>query len=659
MSNGAALKNYNLKNDDDDIYNGNNHIGREILVENTDNSSFGGIRFCLKSFEHVNSVFEKEMNTFMIKYGNPDIAKEIATHYDFLNSESERNGTKNGDSIIHGKKEPKDSSASIPSSFTTGRGRKRKNNVKSEEIKNYGNSNSRSESDNDDEEAYVDESSKKGRGRPRKFPHPVPVSNDVNNNSDEISNEKEEEEEEEEEEENGDNISNHEDEEDEEYEESGRGRGRFSRRNAKDKKGAEGQDQSDQSNGARRSNRKRQSYNRHSSNIRNSTNIASGDAQGALKARAAPSALAAYESISSTSSHSSQMYHWKLYEQNVRKGIKELLSALGTHEYSNKIVKAKIKDLIDIFKDIQNESANDIKWPQLEDNSENSGEMVDLGEILCSKCGQEDHDNDDILLCDKANCCRAYHQYCLSPPVTNRALKRIPENTPWFCRQCECTDRCIILFNEMFSTKITGLESIEDVIKQKYGDENSKIDSSSASQLKNKNKSTYEVKTKNGLLKNNKIDSRDPIQPYSIPAKGKHSRVSKVTSSEKSKQHGLSRMVVGQSDVGRPVAKPIGGEIIYGKVTSFESSGSEKAGANGARGSGDEGKISVPVHKLFMHTQASVEFVDNNVSNYRWTVQYSNGLVEIYDAIQLMNAISLHIDEESKLNPSSSEEDSD
>lgn len=37
--------------------------------------------------------------------------------------------------------------------------------------------------------------------------------------------------------------------------------------------------------------------------------------------------------------------------------------------------------------------------------------------MVCSLCGKDDVEGNDVLLCDHAGCCRAYHQNCLSPAV--------------------------------------------------------------------------------------------------------------------------------------------------------------------------------------------------------------------------------------------------
>ena len=38
-------------------------------------------------------------------------------------------------------------------------------------------------------------------------------------------------------------------------------------------------------------------------------------------------------------------------------------------------------------------------------------------QVVCSLCGTDDVVGNDVLLCDRSGCCRAYHQQCLNPPV--------------------------------------------------------------------------------------------------------------------------------------------------------------------------------------------------------------------------------------------------
>lgn len=59
---------------------------------------------------------------------------------------------------------------------------------------------------------------------------------------------------------------------------------------------------------------------------------------------------------------------------------------------------------------------------------EGVGYVDPYGDVLCSGCGKGE-DDDLILLCDAANCNKAYHTYCLNPK-----LDVIPEGE-WYCPQ--------------------------------------------------------------------------------------------------------------------------------------------------------------------------------------------------------------------------------
>ena len=68
------------------------------------------------------------------------------------------------------------------------------------------------------------------------------------------------------------------------------------------------------------------------------------------------------------------------------------------------------------------------------------------GKTRCNRGDSDDHD--DILLCDFAGCFRAYHQNCLSPPVSEGAFP--DEEEDWFCWQCECLTDCLEYLEQEF-----------------------------------------------------------------------------------------------------------------------------------------------------------------------------------------------------------------
>jgi hypothetical protein len=68
---------------------------------------------------------------------------------------------------------------------------------------------------------------------------------------------------------------------------------------------------------------------------------------------------------------------------------------------------------------------------------------VDLSDIYCSVCNGEDTEENDILICDRAGCCRAYHQSCLDPPIKKIPEEELTFDRDWFCWQCDCVDQCL------------------------------------------------------------------------------------------------------------------------------------------------------------------------------------------------------------------------
>ena len=59
------------------------------------------------------------------------------------------------------------------------------------------------------------------------------------------------------------------------------------------------------------------------------------------------------------------------------------------------------------------------------------------GDVVCSRCGISDTPvGNEILLCDGANCDRAYHQQCLRPAVPDSDAVEDPD-VDWFCPCCD------------------------------------------------------------------------------------------------------------------------------------------------------------------------------------------------------------------------------
>jgi len=102
------------------------------------------------------------------------------------------------------------------------------------------------------------------------------------------------------------------------------------------------------------------------------------------------------------------------------------------------------------------------------DNDEDS---IDIMEVDCSVCGKPDSETEDILLCDRKGCCRAYHPGCLNPPLSQDDVNSDPD-VDWFCWSCRCLADCLALINEFSDTNYE--DSIEEVFAEAVADEEDK-----------------------------------------------------------------------------------------------------------------------------------------------------------------------------------------
>lgn len=140
--------------------------------------------------------------------------------------------------------------------------------------------------------------------------------------------------------------------------------------------------------------------------------------------------------IKSGISNISRLTHYlEVYTQESRKKSSVIdISEEGEEclEVYNGLEKAK-RDLRVTMFAIAEENAVDKRWEQLEEEDEDG--LVELDEIMCSVCGLADEEDNDILICDRVGCCRAYHQRCQDPPEIE-----LPSDEDWFCRRCQCLD---------------------------------------------------------------------------------------------------------------------------------------------------------------------------------------------------------------------------
>lgn len=123
--------------------------------------------------------------------------------------------------------------------------------------------------------------------------------------------------------------------------------------------------------------------------------------------------------------------------------------------YLTKISTAK-SSIISTFEELEAENKDHRVWPELSALGDESG-MIDINEVVCSRCGLDEMENNDILFCDRSGCGRAYHQNCLCPVVEGS-----PEESSddWFCWQCECIDDCLDLVNEQCETELNSWQEL-------------------------------------------------------------------------------------------------------------------------------------------------------------------------------------------------------
>jgi hypothetical protein len=121
--------------------------------------------------------------------------------------------------------------------------------------------------------------------------------------------------------------------------------------------------------------------------------------------------------------------------------------------YQIHCVKKRIKQVTAL---IIAENASDTQFPSLE-SGQNEDDLIDVEPIVCSKCGQTDAPDNDILLCDRQHCCRAYHQNCLDP-IVDPSL--IVDNPYWFCWTCDTINNCLTWINNKTGRNFNTIEEL-------------------------------------------------------------------------------------------------------------------------------------------------------------------------------------------------------
>ena len=112
-------------------------------------------------------------------------------------------------------------------------------------------------------------------------------------------------------------------------------------------------------------------------------------------------------------------------------------------------VQAVRKCLHNLLLNLAGENSEHVRFPSLVTDVDEEGN-IELEDITCSACGEMEAEGNDILLCDKEGCYRAYHQKCLDPQVDPGNLF---DANDWFCWQCDTVTNCLGWVNKAFPGK--------------------------------------------------------------------------------------------------------------------------------------------------------------------------------------------------------------
>lgn len=100
----------------------------------------------------------------------------------------------------------------------------------------------------------------------------------------------------------------------------------------------------------------------------------------------------------------------------------------------------------------------------IQDSAFDSEGQINADDIFCAKCkSKEVFSENDIILCDGA-CNRAFHQFCLEPPLRTEDIP--PGEEGWFCPVCDCKFECLDIINDHLATNYELEDSWEKIFAE-------------------------------------------------------------------------------------------------------------------------------------------------------------------------------------------------
>ena len=117
--------------------------------------------------------------------------------------------------------------------------------------------------------------------------------------------------------------------------------------------------------------------------------------------------------------------------------------------------KSSIKELIE---QLVKENSDHKSFLQLEIPDED--DCINVEEVYCSKCGLDSTDQEadnDIVLCDRIRCNKAYHFKCCDPPIQPFSAIDLERDDEWFCWKCEALDDILDHLNSRLETNYDEL----------------------------------------------------------------------------------------------------------------------------------------------------------------------------------------------------------